>query len=89
LDIVTVNLLETKVAKLFRARGYYTTISAGSRGVADVVAIKLGEVLLVQCKSKGSLSNIEKQTLKELAQRIGAKGFAALKRKGRLKLIPL
>lgn len=86
---MVVNAFESKVARLFRAKGYYTVISAGSRGVADVVAIKPGEVLLIQCKSNGSLSSIEEQTLKELAVRVGAKGFAALKKRGRLQLIPL
>jgi Holliday junction resolvase len=83
---VPVNPLESKVAKLFRAKGYYTVISAGSRGVADVVAIKQGEVLFIQCKSKGGLSHTERQTLEEWARRVGAKAIAAVKRKRRLRI---
>lgn len=45
---------ELKMATYFRRRGYFVTRSAGSHGVADLVAIKKGKrPLLIQCK-KGS-----------------------------------
>ena len=39
-----------------RSNGYYAQRTPGSRGVADVIAIKPGQILLVQCKISGSLA---------------------------------
>ena len=39
-----------------RSNGYYAQRTPGSRGVADVMAVKPGQVLLVQCKISGSLA---------------------------------
>jgi Holliday junction resolvase len=37
------------------ANGYFVVRAGGSRGVADLVAVKPGQVLLVQCKTDGKL----------------------------------
>lgn len=42
--------LEYDVLTFLRANGYLCTRSPGSKGPYDVVAIKAGEVLLIQCK---------------------------------------
>lgn len=39
-----------------RSNGYYAQRTPGSRGVADVIAVRRGQVLLVQCKISGSLA---------------------------------
>jgi len=54
--------------------GYYVIKSAGSKGVADLVAIKPGETLLVQCKrpKDGYLLPAERVALRQLALRLGA-----------------
>ena len=42
---------EYRIKKWFEDRGFFVVRSAGSRGLADLVAIKGKEVILVQCKA--------------------------------------
>lgn len=42
---------ENTVTQLLRDNGYFVTGSKGSKGVADMVAVKPGQVLFVQVKS--------------------------------------
>jgi hypothetical protein len=44
---------ERKVADLLESDGYLVIRAAGSHGAADLVALKLGQVLFVQCKLNG------------------------------------
>jgi Holliday junction resolvase len=81
---ILVNSFESKIARLYKGKGYYTVISAGSRGVADVVAIKPNEILFIQCKSNCGLSSAEKQKLKQVASSASAKGLFATHRKRRI-----
>ena len=47
---------ERRVAAILERHGYYVSRSAGSHGVADLVAIKAWQILLVQCKGgKGTI----------------------------------
>lgn len=46
---------ERAVRKDLEGRGYFVVRSAGSRGPADLVAMRKGIVLLVQCKLAGKL----------------------------------
>jgi Holliday junction resolvase len=78
------NAFESKIARIFKEKGYYTVVSAGSRGVADVVAIRPNEILLIQCKNNGRLSFDEKQRLKQTASTVNAKGLLATHRNGRI-----
>jgi len=78
------NAFESKIARIFKEKGYYTVVSAGSRGVADVVAIRPNEILLIQCKNNGMLSFDEKQRLKQTASTVNAKGLLATHRNGRI-----
>lgn len=78
------NAFESKIARIFKEKGYYTVVSAGSRGVADVVAIRPNEILLIQCKNNGGLSFDEKQRLKQTASTVNAKGLLATHRNGRI-----
>lgn len=52
--------------------GYFTMRASGSHGIADVVAIKAGEILLVQCKITGTISPADRVALLDLATRAGA-----------------
>jgi len=52
--------------------GFYVIRSAGSHGVADLVAVRVGEVLFIQCKANGRLSADERMRLTDAAQRAGA-----------------
>jgi Holliday junction resolvase len=47
---------ENRVKELLEDDGYFVVRSAGSGGVADLVALKPGQVLLVQCKSEAYLA---------------------------------
>jgi Holliday junction resolvase len=47
---------ENKVRALLEDDGYFVVRSAGSGGIADLVALKPGQVLLVQCKSEAYLA---------------------------------
>lgn len=62
--------LRTK-AKL-EADGYWVVKSAGSKGVADLVAIKPGQILLVQGKLKGYLPPKEWNDFYQVALDLGA-----------------
>ena len=50
---------ERRVKELLEDDGYFVVRSAGSGGVADLVALKPGQVLLVQCKSEAYLAPAE------------------------------
>ena len=60
--------LERAAKKLLEDNGYYVVRSAGSKGAADLAALKPGEVLLVQCKKGGRyLEPAERVALRKLA----------------------
>jgi Holliday junction resolvase len=52
--------------------GYFVVRAGGSRGVADLVAVKHGQVLLVQCKISGSLAPEPWNALYDAAAGCGA-----------------
>ena len=64
--------LERAAKKLLEGSGYYVVRSAGSKGVADMVALKPDEVVLVQCKTDGYLSPGERVAFRGLCVRLGA-----------------
>lgn len=64
--------LERRVAEDLAALGWFTIRAAGSHGLADVVAIRPGEVVLIQCKTDGQIRGGEWNHLYELARRVGA-----------------
>jgi Holliday junction resolvase len=82
-EILT-NSFETKIASIFKNKGYYTIISAGSRGIADIVALKPSEILFIQCKKSGGLSLNERQRLRQITSSLNAIGVLATHRKGRI-----
>jgi len=61
---------ERRVAKRLTVDGYACFRSAGSHGKADIVAIKPGQILLIQCKRDGEISRAEWNGLLELAHLI-------------------
>jgi Holliday junction resolvase len=68
---------EKKTADHLRSEGYFCVESRGSHGPADVVAMKPGQVLLVQVKSgntdvNGALRDIWWNELYQLARQLGA-----------------
>ena len=63
---------EYKARNKLQAAGYLVVRSAGSKGPADLVALRQGEVLLVQAKKNGRLSKREEAELVVIANKYGA-----------------
>ena len=64
--------LERAAKHYLEDNGYYVIKSAGSKGVADLVAIKPGETLYVQCKLDGYLTPAERVSFRQAALASGA-----------------
>lgn len=75
--------LEYSVASAFRKAGFWTIRAAQSRGEADIVAIRSGEVTLIQCKRGGAISSQEWNELYLLALKLGANAIVADRKTGR------
>lgn len=63
---------EYRTRDLLRGLGFFVTRSPRSSSPSDLVAIRTGQVLLVQCKRDGRLAVNEWNTLFDLAASIGA-----------------
>ena len=70
---------EQKVAGHLAQEGYFVIRAGGSHGVADLVALKWGETLLVQCKTNGVISIGDWNALYGVAQRVGAVALVAFR----------
>lgn len=64
--------LERAAKKLLEDGGYYVVKSGGSKGLADLVALKPGQVALVQCKTNGRISPAERVAFRQLCLRLHA-----------------
>lgn len=64
--------LENRVRDHLREEGYEVIRSAGSKTKVDLVAIKPGQILFVQCKRDGALPPAQWNALWDLAQMVGA-----------------
>jgi Holliday junction resolvase len=81
--------LEYKVRDLFRSKGYVVIRAAQSKPI-DLICLKDGKIILVECKSKRStLSKSRKSELLKLAKASGACLILAHKEKRRLALVNL
>ena len=74
--------LEYELKELLEADGFFVVRSAGSHGPADLVALKDGEILLVQVQNNGHLPKWKEDALKLAAKRAGGWGYFAYKVKG-------
>jgi Holliday junction resolvase len=70
---------ERAVAARLDIDGYLVLRAAGSHGVADLVALKPGQVVLIQCKISGIISITEWNTFYETASRVDALPVLAYK----------
>ena len=78
---------EVRVRKHLEAQGWRVFRSAGSRGPADLLALRLGEVMLIQCKANnGYLTPAERQKLVALANELGVIPVIVGKRGRKLEL---
>jgi hypothetical protein len=65
--------LEREVKRHLEDNGYVLVIkSGGSKGKVDVIGLKRGETVLVQCKLAGSMSPADRVSLRQLALALGA-----------------
>lgn len=75
--------LEYKVRDIYAEKGYFVLRSPRSGGPADIVALKRGEIVLIQCKArKNLLSRRESDELVKLAESLSAKAVLAYRMKG-------
>lgn len=80
---------EWRVKELLESNGFFVVRAASSKPI-DLVAVRAGEVFLVECKYGSSKpTEREKQKLVEIAEKAGAIPILAIKEKGSrsLKLI--
>jgi hypothetical protein len=80
---------EYQTRDFFKTQGYFVLRSPHSLGPVDLVALKMNEILLIQCKVAGMyLRPKEKEKLISLAKSIGAKAIVAYRQNGiKLKFI--
>lgn len=72
---------EWKVKEYFKSHGYVVIRSAASKPI-DLVAMKEGIVLFIECKYNAPLTKFEKEQLLSLATQAGAIPILAVKKKG-------
>lgn len=73
---------EYAVRDHLRTNGYDVIRSAGSKTKVDLVAIKTGQVLLVQCKLDGKISPTERTELVRIASAAGGWPIVASRKQG-------
>lgn len=72
--------LERRLKKKLEKEGFWVIRAAGSKGVADLVAIKNSQPYLIQVKS-GRCGRIDMIRLQEVAEKCGAFAFIAIWKK--------
>lgn len=68
---------ERRVVKELEAQGWDCFRSAGSHGYADVIALKAGEIRLIQCQLDNYFPPAKREVLIDGARRNGVQGFLA------------
>lgn len=65
---------EYRVKRYYENKGWFVIRSAGSKGIADIVAISPDAIQIhfIQCKRAGYLSKSESKLIVETARRFGA-----------------
>jgi Holliday junction resolvase len=83
---------EYRVRDKYAKKGWFTIRSAGSKGVADIVAIHpAGIIHFIQCKNHGAISREERIRLAETAYKYGALPIVAQQghKRGQIMLVVL
>jgi Holliday junction resolvase len=80
---------ERQVVHTLRAHGWVVIRSAGSLGVADIVALRKGNTpSLVSCKLGGRIGPKERAEILDAADRAGGRAVVAMRpRNGRVQLL--
>ena len=72
---------ERKVKAELENAGYLCFRTAGSHGVADIIVVEFGSVMLVQCKISNKISKDERTKLKALCKKYNCVGKIAYREK--------
>lgn len=80
---------ERRVRQALQDQGWVVFKSGGSRSPVDLVALKAGEVLLIQVKVDGILSPRERGDLALLRAELGVRVFLAYRGRRELKWLEL
>ncbi|OYT30423.1 MAG: hypothetical protein B6U95_00355 [Thermofilum sp. ex4484_82] len=81
-------MFEYKVKKLLEKKGYFVVRSAGSH-FPDLVALKKGEIFLVECKRHDRIKKEEIKALIDLAEKVGGIPILAYKNGNKTLLVKL
>ncbi|MFC4225475.1 hypothetical protein [Lysinibacter cavernae] len=65
--------LERRIRDALKLRGFYAFRSPASKSPADIIALRDGEILLVQCKRSGALPPAEWNALMDLCDQTGGR----------------
>jgi len=68
---------ERRVRRHLENEGWVVFRSAGSHSPADLIALKAGEVMLVQCQTNGQFTRAKKGALQMLTEELGCQGCLA------------
>lgn len=79
---------ENYVKRKLEQQGYFVVRAAASKPV-DLVIIKNGEVMLVECKFNNYLSPEDREKLAEISKKTGLKVMIATHHNGKVVLLPL
>lgn len=81
---------EYKVRNYFISQGYFVLRSPRSKGPVDLIAIKKGDILLIQCKlGQNYLSAKQRIPLINLAESLGATPLLAFREQHKIKTLDL
>lgn len=79
---------EYRVRDLLRGQGYFLVRQARS-GFPDLVALRRGEILLVECRVDGYVSPDERDRFLRIAEQTGGRAVVARRVGGRIELVGL
>ena len=77
-------LFERKVVEILKSFGFYVVRSAGSHGVFDVIGIKHGLVIGVQCKVNRNPTRDEMKAMANAYHDFGIFPIAAVRKKRKI-----
>ncbi len=78
---------ERRVKRVLEDQGYFVIRSAGSKGVADLVALSRHEKLLISCREKEKFTRAERNMLIRKALEIDGKAVLAYKQGREVKFL--
>lgn len=75
---------ERKVVNDYKARNWYASRTPGSKSPIDIIAFRLGEVHIIQCKLTGLMTKAAKEQLRLMAQENGFRAFLCWNNNGKI-----